>query len=288
MNRVRVASFNVRYDAAKDGTDNWAHRRQLVAGTIRYHAPAVVGVQEAMSHQLRELQAMLPAYDWVGDPRDSVAVGGEHTAVGYRTDRFDCTATDTFWLSETPTEPGSVGWDAAYPRVATWARLDDGDPLLVVNTHLDHEGERARRRGIDLVLERLDGIVDGEPVVLQGDFNCVVGEPAYERAAGHPRRRPPAGRHARPGRPPPRTDDDANRLPRPASGNGDRPRVRHRRPERGEPRRLHRPGRRPLSLGPPASGRRHRSLTPRRRDPLPLGRLQRVCFSSAGRPAAPG
>lgn len=185
MNRVRVASFNVRYDAARDGTDNWAHRRRLVAGTIRYHAPAVVGVQEAMSHQLRELQAMLPAYDWVGDPRDSVALGGEHTAVGYRTDRFACTATDTFWLSETPEEPGSVGWDGAYPRVATWARVDDGDPLLVVNTHLDHEGEQARRRGIDLVLDRLDDIVDDEPVVLQGDFNCVVGEPAYERAATH-------------------------------------------------------------------------------------------------------
>ncbi|WP_324759020.1 endonuclease/exonuclease/phosphatase family protein [Haloarcula sp. GH36] len=184
MNRVRVASFNVRYDAASDGRDNWAHRRRLVAGTIRYHAPAVVGVQEAMTHQLRELQSMLPEYDWVGDPRDSVASGGEHTAIGYRTDRFDCVATGTFWLSETPDEPGSVGWDGAYPRVATWARLADGDPLVVVNTHLDHKGEQARRRGVDLVLERLDTLVDGEPAVLQGDFNCVVGDPAYERAAG--------------------------------------------------------------------------------------------------------
>lgn len=187
MDPLRGLSFNVRYDNAGDGADNWAHRRRLVAGTIRYHAPDVVGVQEAMTHQLRELQVMLPEYDWVGDPRDTVAAGGEHTAIGYRTDRFDCAATDTFWLSETPREPGSVGWDAAYPRVATWARVSDnaGETLLVVNTHLDHRGERARQEGIDLVCRRLSDVVGDEPAVLMGDFNCTTGEPAYVRAAGH-------------------------------------------------------------------------------------------------------
>jgi len=119
MKPVRVMSFNVRYDTAKDGWDNWTHRRRLVADTIRYHDPDVIGIQEAMTHQLRELETMLEGYEWVGDARDTVCSGGEHTAIGYRRDRFVEEGTETFWLSPTPTEPGSVGWDATHPRVAT-------------------------------------------------------------------------------------------------------------------------------------------------------------------------
>ncbi|MFC7019514.1 MULTISPECIES: endonuclease/exonuclease/phosphatase family protein [Haloarcula] len=188
MDGLRVMTFNVRYDAASDGRDAWSHRRRLVASTVRFHGPDVVGVQEAMAHQMRELEELLPGYDWVGDPRDSVAAGGEHTAVGFRADRFECVSTETFWLSETPEMPGSVGWDARYPRVATDARLQDrhsGQHLFVLNTHLDHEGERARREGVELVLDRFDAAVGADPGLVMGDFNCVVGEPAHAYAVDH-------------------------------------------------------------------------------------------------------
>jgi len=188
MKPVRLMSFNVRYDTATDGVHNWAHRRQLVADTVRYHDPDVVGVQEAMTHQLRELETMLPAYQWVGDARNTAAVSGEHTAVGYRRERFTVAETDTFWLSETPEAANSVGWDARHPRVATWARLREpgGDrPLVVMNTHLDHYGERARREGVALALSRLADIVGDEAVALCGDFNCVVGGPAHAAASGY-------------------------------------------------------------------------------------------------------
>lgn len=188
MDPVRLMSFNVRYDTAKDGWDNWSHRRRLVADTIGYHAPDVVGIQEAMHHQLRELETLLEGYDWLGDARDTVCAGGEHTAIGYRRERFDVDATETFWLSGTPDERGSVGWDASHPRVATWARLRESasdDQLVVMNTHLDHRGERARREGIGLVLERLSGLAGEDAAVLCGDFNCAVGDPAHERADGY-------------------------------------------------------------------------------------------------------
>jgi len=188
MEPVRMMSFNVRYDTAKDGQHNWSHRRRLVAETIRYHAPDVVGIQEAMGHQLRELEILLPGYQWVGDARDSVARGGEHTAMGFRRERFSATDTDTFWLSETPDTPGTVGWDAAHPRVATWVRLRDetaDESLVAMNTHLDHRGERARREGIALVLERLTDVVENEPALVSGDFNCLVGDPAHRRAEGY-------------------------------------------------------------------------------------------------------
>ena len=188
MQPARLMSFNVRYDTATDGVHNWAHRRRLVADTIRYHDPDVVGIQEAMTHQLRELESMLPAYEWVGEARNTTVQSGEHTAVGYRRERFSAAETDTFWLSETPDSPGSVGWDARHPRVATWLRLRERGAeraLVVLNTHLDHYGERARREGIGLALSRLADLADDEVVVLCGDFNCVVGGPAHAAASGY-------------------------------------------------------------------------------------------------------
>jgi endonuclease/exonuclease/phosphatase family metal-dependent hydrolase len=197
MEPARLMSFNVRYDTATDGVHNWAHRRRLVAETVRYHDPDVVGVQEAMTHQLRELESMLPAYEWVGDPRDTAALSGEHTAIGYRRARFTAAATDTFWLSETPEAANSVGWDARHPRVATWARLHEPGAdraMVVLNTHLVHHGERARREGIKVALARLAGLVDDDVVVCCGDFNCVVGDPAHAAASDYPL---PDGRHLR-------------------------------------------------------------------------------------------
>jgi endonuclease/exonuclease/phosphatase family metal-dependent hydrolase len=186
MDPLRVMSFNIRYDTAGDGTDNWSHRRRLVADTIRYHAPDVIGIQEAMAHQLRELAALLDAYEWVGRPRDGDR--GEHTAIGYRNDRVTAETTETFWLSPTPETPGSVGWDASHPRIATWARLQVGSSdqrLLVLNTHLDRDGQRARREGSKRMLQQLTEQVTDEAVVVGGDFNCRAGGPAYERASGY-------------------------------------------------------------------------------------------------------
>ena len=37
--------------------------------------------------------------------------------------RFTAEKGGTFWLSETPEEPGSIGWGAACPRVCSWLVL---------------------------------------------------------------------------------------------------------------------------------------------------------------------
>lgn len=182
---IRVATFNVRLDAAVDGADAWPHRRRLVAGTIRYHAPDVIGVQEPLDHQLRELATLLPEYEWVGDSRGADE-SAEHTAVGYRTDRFDRRGGATFHLSETPDEPGP-GWDATHPRVATWVRLaDDDGEVVLLNTHLDHEGPRARLAGAELVAERLAGHAGSAPALLTGDMNCLAGDPPHAALDGAP------------------------------------------------------------------------------------------------------
>jgi len=184
---LRVMTYNVRYDTPDDGDHAWEHRRDAVASTIRFHRPDVIGLQEPLDHQLADLAERLPAFEWVGSGRVDGDGEGEYTPIGYRRDRLECLESGTFWLSETPEKAGSIGWDARHPRIVTWARLRDrstGTRHLHANTHFSHDGPRARRESAGLVLERLEELADGDPIVLTGDFNCVAGESAFDVLTG--------------------------------------------------------------------------------------------------------
>lgn len=172
---LRIMSFNIRYDTPNDGANAWPHRRDWVAGLIRYHAPDAVGVQEALATMLRDLDVRLPEFDRVGVGRADGREGGEFSAILYRAERLELLDSGTFWLSPTPEVPGSKGWDTAIERVATWARFRDrrtGCSHLHLNTHFDHIGERARQESARLIRLRLAPLADGLPVIVTGDLNA--------------------------------------------------------------------------------------------------------------------
>ena len=174
-------SFNVRLNIESDSLDAWPHRREAVAGLIRFYDPDVIGLQEPQRNQLDDLARALPGYTWFGEPRADGGPRDEFSAVFYRPARLELLDQDTFWLSETPAEPGSIGWDAAYPRIVTWGQFrdrDTGDTLFVFNTHFDHEGETARAESARL-LRHWVGEVAGSPVVVTGDFNTTPDTEPY-------------------------------------------------------------------------------------------------------------
>ena len=212
MSRIRVLSYNVRYDNRHDGHDAWYARRDGVADLVRFHRPDVVAFQEPLSGQRADLRERLPEYDLLGRGRKGNDAG-EGCPIGVRTDRWRAVDDGTFWLSETPGEP-STGWDATHPRIATWTRIrprteTDGPaapadtPLLVVNTHFDHVSARARRESARLLRERIPELAaaggeDGDaapagspsegseriPRVLVGDFNCTAGSDPHRILTG--------------------------------------------------------------------------------------------------------
>ena len=175
-----VMSFNVRYGTAKDGDHVWDNRKDAACAMIMDQHPAVFGVQEALDFQLTYFVEHCPGYKYVGVGREDGLHDGEHMAVFYDTGRIDLLEWGTYWLSETPFQP-SLGWDAACRRTATWTLLKDkltGRNFYFVNTHLDHVGKEARRKGLLLLVNRIAAMnPEGYPMVLTGDMNVSPDDP---------------------------------------------------------------------------------------------------------------
>lgn len=171
---VNIMSFNIRYDNPEDSLDNWKYRKDRVANAIRFYEVDILGTQEVLHNQLEDLKQCLPEYGVVGVGREDGIEKGEYSALWYKRDHFELLDSGYFWLSETPEVAGSKGWDGACERVASWAKLKDkisGKEYFTLNTHLDHIGVVARREGISLILDRVNKLSDGLPVIVTGDFN---------------------------------------------------------------------------------------------------------------------
>jgi len=176
-------TFNIRYDEPRDGVNAWANRKTKVGDVIRFHKADLVGVQEALLSQLRDLEKLLPDFAWCGVGRTDGKEAGEYSAILYRKARFQLLETNTFWLSETPEKAGSMGWDAAYPRIVTWARFKDRrtkKTFVHFNTHFDHRGEKARVESASLILKKLGEIGGKSQFILTGDFNVREDSDAYK------------------------------------------------------------------------------------------------------------
>ena len=170
---LNVATFNLRMDTEKDGVNAWPNRKEMVKGLIRFHDFDIFGTQECFLHQLQDLKAALPGYDYIGVGRDDGKEKGEHSAIFYRTDKFDVIEKGDFWLSETPDVP-SKGWDAVLPRVCSWGHFkckDTGFEFLFFNLHMDHIGKKARVESAFLVQEKMKELGANLPAILTGDFN---------------------------------------------------------------------------------------------------------------------
>lgn len=174
---LRLMTYNIRLDLASDGINSWPHRREWVAAQIVWLHPDIFGLQEVQPNQKSDLAADLPQYRLFGGGRDDGKEKGEASPLGFDTSRFDFLEGGMYWLSPTPTVP-SKGWDAAYNRIATWARLrvhGTRQVILAVNTHWDHIGVIARRQSAAQILQWLESNTrQCEQLMLFGDFNSEI------------------------------------------------------------------------------------------------------------------
>ena len=182
---ILLMTYNIRNSINDKGTENdWPLRRDALAGLIESENPDVIGFQEVLPDQRKWLEKRFADYAFVGDGRNADRKKGEASPVAYRRSRYEALKAGTFWLSETPDVPGSKSWDAAFPRICSYAILKDkatGETFAFANTHTDHRSEEAKYKGMLLIIERMREFGKNSPIVLVGDHNCLEYEkPAVE------------------------------------------------------------------------------------------------------------
>ncbi len=179
---IKVMSFNIRWGGAADPPSVWSKRHERVLQTIKAYDPDILGVQEAVLFQAKELRDVLDTHIFFGAGRDNGKLGGEMCAIYYRRDRFRRIGGGHFWLSEEPDTPGSYGWGSSFPRMVSWLRLRDkqsGRALMIANTHFDHRSDEARLNSALLMRKKIPVLMEGQPVIILGDFNCTEDSKPY-------------------------------------------------------------------------------------------------------------
>lgn len=180
MEKITIATYNIRTDTEADGNWSWTNRRAHVLNLIRYHDWDIFGAQEVQPHQLADLKS-LTDYGVVGLAREDGINQGEYNALFYKKEQFDLLRTESFWLSETPAIP-SIHPTAGCPRVCVCAFLkskETGTEFAVATTHLDHISEESRLFGANIILEHCLSKITDQPLVLVGDFNAPPTEATY-------------------------------------------------------------------------------------------------------------
>lgn len=184
---VRAMTYNIRLDVASDGLNAWPYRRNELIGQIEIIRPDILGMQEVVPGQRRDLITAFPGYQFVGVGRDDGADSGEYSPLAISRNRFAVGSSGTYWLSPTPDRP-SLGWGANYKRIVTWARLTHrptGTRILALNTHWDHESLAARSESAALMARWVaEQRRPDEHLLLLGDFNAALTEKSMTLLAG--------------------------------------------------------------------------------------------------------
>lgn len=182
---MKFVTFNIRCDFGQDGHNNFCYRKPLILKKIEQEAPDIICFQEVLPHVAAWLKESLQAYYVVGCPR-SETLEDEQVSIAYKKDAFNLMKMDTYWLSETPYVPASrYPEQSICPRVCNEVVLQElatRKVFRLINTHLDHIGSLARRRGLEQILRALEQEVffPQVPVIVAGDFNV---EPDGEELA---------------------------------------------------------------------------------------------------------
>ncbi|PRP80430.1 hypothetical protein PROFUN_11885 [Planoprotostelium fungivorum] len=181
-------SYNLRFLTPRDGINHWDHRKGLVVDLMKKEGADLIATQEGTSRtenvsvnssgvpqQLADLEWMFHGeFAWFGVARED---DGETCAILYRKSRFEVLEQNTFWLSEHPTQVGSLSWNSSCVRICTYGLFKDlhnGSRFYLYNCHLDHMSALA---SVKLIIQQaVTRVRDETPIFWTGDFNAVPTE----------------------------------------------------------------------------------------------------------------
>ncbi len=171
---MKILTCNIRCFGAGDGSNDWAHRKDVCATVISSRSPDIICFQEMWAEQYADCSAAFPDYESYAMV-DEPAGRRPMNCIFYRSREYTRISAGGYWLSDTPHVAGSKSWDSDCVRLANWIQLQaraTGLDFRVINTHLDHVGQVARENQARMIVEDANAYPKDYPQILTGDMNC--------------------------------------------------------------------------------------------------------------------
>ena len=179
----KIMTFNMRINLDTDGPNSWPYRLSSVSQFLKKMQPLIIGAQEVSNDMRDGVLTLCPEFYSFGLPRTR---DEEATPILYNSDILYLIEGGTFWLSETPTVPDSISYNAAYHRICTYAvfcfKNNRQKRFRVYNTHLDNKSELARIKGMEIIYNHIEKKNKEEHLrtILMGDLNTEHGSKVLE------------------------------------------------------------------------------------------------------------
>lgn len=177
--KIKVITFNMRMQTKQDGDNMFLNRLPFILEYIEREKPDIIGCQELVPLMRASLVRELSDYYITGSGRGANNFD-ESNSIVFLKNRFALSECSTFWLSHTPSVPGSryaEEGQSGCPRICTYAKfveLSEGRTFRIYNTHLDHIGSIPRQYGMKQILEQVNSDYKNSPMpfVITGDMNA--------------------------------------------------------------------------------------------------------------------
>ncbi len=183
--KLTITTYNIRHASLSDkkSGNDWNIRKKPLANLIKSHNPDIIGTQEGNNKQLNDLKNLLPDYDYIGHSYGGKDGKLHNCATFYKTDKFEILDKGVFWYSETPDTP-SIGWDATDQRICHWTKFKEkksGKTFFVFNSHFYWQFITARKNSGNVLIDKIQQITEGLPVICTGDYNSTESTPQIQK-----------------------------------------------------------------------------------------------------------
>ena len=183
VHRVMTCNIRVTGLEADEGWPGrpWDERKDVCLEVIRSYAPDIICMQEVVYDSDAFMEKNLKGYFAFGfsGPEMDPYVEGYHNiaknVIFFKESRYEFISSGSYWLSETPLIAGSCSWNTNRARHCNWVRIRDrrtGAEFRVLNVHLDHKSEEARRNQSVMIAGEAGQYMKDFPQILCGDFNA--------------------------------------------------------------------------------------------------------------------
>ena len=178
---LSLMSFNIR-----EGS-NWSKRKSGIVSMIKGESPDIIGLQEVKDLDMWDHLTEDHPWDYLTDKLSAsysgIRFGTKTNAILYKSGAVEVSNTGMFYLRDNYNTSGD-SWDG-YERTVIYATVRDkvsGNYYFYMTTHFpmnDSNGGFAKSTA--LLESRISALnTNNYPVILMGDFNCVIGNACWD------------------------------------------------------------------------------------------------------------